>query len=289
MRVLVTGGGGQLARALTCAAPPEAAVFAPARTELDVADARSVAATLDAFAPTTVINTAAYTAVDQAETERGAAFRANADGPRNLAEACRAKGVRLVHVSTDYVFDGAASQPYTPDHPRSPRSVYGQSKAAGEEAVAEALPEATIVRTAWVYSRGGNNFVNTMLRLLAERDELTVVCDQVGAPTWAGNLARVLWCFAQHPASGLFHYTDAGVASWYDFAIAVAEEGEAAGVLAPRANVLPVDTSAFPRPAPRPAFSVLDCRSTHAHTGIAPEHWRRALRRMLGELREGSR
>ena len=286
MRVLVTGGGGQLARALTRTAPPQAVIFAPARAELDVVDVRSVAATFDAFAPTTVINTAAYTAVDQAESERAAAFRANADGPRNLADACRAQGARFVHVSTDYVFDGSASRPYPPEHPRSPRSVYGQSKAAGEAAVAEILPEATIVRTAWVYSRDGNNFVNTMRRLLAEREELTVVCDQVGAPTWADNLARVLWSFAARPAAGVFHYTDAGVASWYDFAIAVAEEGEAAGVLAPRANVLPVDTSAFPRPAPRPAFSVLDCRSTHAHTGIAPEHWRRALRRMLAELRE---
>jgi len=265
-------------------APQAVAVVAPGRCELDVTDEPGIGAAMDAHRPDVVVNAAAYTAVDRAESDRDAAFRVNAEGARNLASACRARGIRFIHVSTDYVFDGSQSRRYAPDHPRAPLGVYGESKAEGEVAVEQCDPDATIVRTAWVYSRHPGNFVSTMRRLIAERDELTVVCDQIGAPTWTENLARVLWAFAAKPAPGIFHYTDAGVASWYDFAVAIAEEGEAAGLFAPRARILPVDSSAFPRPAPRPPFSVLDCAATHARTGIAPEHWRRALRRMLATL-----
>ncbi len=239
---------------------------------------------IEQYRPDCIINAAAYTDVDGAESEPEAAHAVNADGALRLARTCAEGDVRLIHVSTDYVFGGDAVRRWQPDDAPQPLGVYGASKARGEAAIREHMPAATIVRTAWLYSRHGHNFVKTMLRLLAERDEVSVVDDQIGAPTWAANLARVLWQFALQPEAGIFHYTDAGVASWYDFAVAIAEEGSVLGLLAEPARVVPTDSTAFPRPAPRPACSVLDCRMTHARTGIAPMHWRVALRRMLGEL-----
>lgn len=284
LNVLITGAEGQLGTSLVETVPGGFALFAAARADLDICNAAAVARMFSELHPHVVINAAAYTAVDRAEWDREAAFRVNAEGPGVLARACYEGGCRLVHVSTDYVFDGAASRPYPPEHPRSPLNAYGESKAAGEEAVLDMLPEATIVRSAWVYSRHKGNFVSTMRSLIAERNQVEVVSDQVGTPTWTENLARVLWAFVARPVPGIFHYTDAGVASWYDFAVAIAEEGEAAGVLLPRARIEPVTTDVFPRPAPRPPYTVLDCGATHAHTGLAPEHWRRALRRMFASL-----
>ncbi len=289
MRVLITGGGGQLAGSLRETAPAQCDVLAPKRQELDICEPAQIDSVLSGFQPDVLINTAAYTAVDRAESDMNAAWRVNHIAPQTIARACRAAGIHLMHVSTDYVFDGNRSPPvpYSPHDEISPLGVYGESKAAGEQAVLGDCPDALVMRTAWVYSRQGNNFVNTMLSLLSERDEVSVVKDQVGGPTWAGNLARVLWAFVDRPASGIFHYTDAGIASWYDLAVAVAEEGQAAGILSARARILPVETAAFPRPAPRPQFSVLDCQTTHAHTGFAPEHWRRALRRMFSAVVAG--
>jgi dTDP-4-dehydrorhamnose reductase len=285
-KVVVTGAGGQLGRELVACAPPVELV-ALGRDALDIADAGAVLERLAALAPALVINAAAYTAVDRAEAEPELARQVNALGPANLARACHTLGARLIHVSTDFVFDGRASRPYRPDDATGPLGVYGQSKLEGEQALMEALPGALIVRTGWVYSRHGANFVKTMLRLMAERDALAVVCDQVGTPTWAAGLAAALWRFAAQPElAGIYHWSDAGVCSWYDFAQAIAEEALALGLL-PRAIPLrPIPASDYPTPAQRPAYSVLDKGATWQALGVAGEHWRVQLRRMLNELKE---
>ena len=249
------------------------------------------------FAPALVINASAYTAVDRAEQEDEAAARANVAGPANLAAALAAhtgagpgtRAPRLLHVSTDYVFDGSASTPYAPDSPTAPLGVYGRTKLAGEAAALAALPgRVTIVRTAWVYSARGRNFLQTMLRLMRERGEVRVVADQVGTPTSAVSLAAVAWGLGLRlPTAGTFHWTDAGVASWYDFAVAIAEEALAAGLLQSAPAVRPITTADYPTAARRPAYSVLDCAATRAALGLEAVHWRVSLRAVLREMTLG--
>ena len=235
-----------------------------------------------------VINAAAYTAVDKAESDADTAQRINAEGPGHLAAAARESGARLIHISTDFVFDGAASVPYRPDSPTHPLSVYGKTKRDGERAVLETLPEqSVIVRTAWVYGATGANFVRTMLRVMRANGAARVVADQVGTPTAARYLAELLWRIAgQADISGIHHWTDAGVASWYDFAVAIAEEGAELGLLPPETTVAPITTDDYPTPARRPSYSVLDKRSL-APYGLSPIHWRKRLRAVLKEIRSG--
>lgn len=285
-KVVLTGAGGQLGRELVERAPA-AELVALGRDALDIGDAGAVTERLAALAPEVVINAAAYTAVDRAESEPELARRGNAEGPGNLARACATLGIRLLHVSTDFVFDGRASEPYRPGDATAPLGEYGRSKLAGELAVREVLPQAVILRTGWVYSRFGGNFVKTMLRLMAERDSLNVVCDQVGTPTWTGGLAEALWNFAARPdLSGTYHWSDAGVCSWYDFAVAICEEGRAHGLLPRPVAVHPIPASDYPTPARRPAFSVLDKSATWRDLGREGVHWREQLRHMLTEYKE---
>ena len=200
--VIITGAGGQLGRELQLTAGPGVEFIALGRGELDIADGVSVADCLASHKPQLVVNAGAYTQVDTAESEPELAARGNAEGPATLATACRKQGCRLLHVSTDFVFDGNSSTPYMPDAPTGPLGEYGRSKLAGERAVMEALPDALVLRTGWVYSRFGGNFVKTMLRLMADREELSVVSDQVGTPTWARGLAQVLWAAAERVGTG---------------------------------------------------------------------------------------
>jgi len=287
-RVLVTGAGGQLGQALVAAAPAGAELQAVDRAQLDVADADAVQRAIRDFAPALVINASAYTAVDRAEQEPEAATRANVDGPANLAAALAAGtgAGRLLHVSTDYVFDGSASTPYTPASPTAPLGVYGRTKLAGEAAALAALPgRVTIVRTAWVYSARGRNFLQTMLRLMRERGEVRVVADQVGTPTSTASLAAVCWALGlKARTAGSFHWTDAGVASWYDFAVAIAEDAFAAGLLRSEPTVTPIATRDYPTAARRPAYSVLDSTATHTVLGLEAVHWRVSLRAVLQEM-----
>lgn len=291
MRVLVTGGSGQLGRELAALAPSAVHLDLPTRRELDVGAEESVAAVVAARRPDVIIHAAAYTAVDRAETEPEMAFRVNADGAGHVARAAAAHGARVIHISTDYVFGGAGTRPHGTGDPVAPQGVYARSKAEGERRVLAATGGAgVVVRTAWLYSRYGNNFVQTLIRLLRTRERITVVHDQVGTPTWARSLARVLWRIVERPVvAGIQHWTGAGRCSWYEFALAIRDEGAARGLLEPRCEIVPVTTAEYCRDAgpmaPRPAFSVLDTTATERAVGITPPPWRDCLREMLADLR----
>lgn len=288
MKVLITGAAGQVGRALTRTAVDGTLLAPVSHKELDIGDADAVLEYVRGQAPDVIINAAAYTAVDRAESDSELAGRVNAQGPRHLAVAAREVGARLLHISTDFVFDGRAATPYRPEAATAPLSVYGRTKLAGERAVLETLPgAAVIVRTAWVYAAEGNNFVRTMLRIMNANGAVRVVADQVGTPTAALSLAETLWKIVGEPdITGIHHWTDAGVASWYDFAVAIAEEGGVLGLVPPTVTVSSIATADYPTPAHRPGYSVLD-KSSLARYGLIPVHWRRRLRSVLGEMKIG--
>jgi dTDP-4-dehydrorhamnose reductase len=275
MRILVTGAGGMLGRDVVAAAREHGhEVAAAARADLDVTDAGAVREALAGARPAVVVNCAAWTDVDGAESEPGAAAAVNATGAGNVAAGAAAAGARVLHVSTDYVFDGAASRPYVESDPVGPRSVYGHTKLAGERAVAAADPRHQIVRTSWLFGLGGPNFVATMLRLAGVRDEVAVVTDQVGCPTWTGHLAEGLVRLAGSEDPGIHHLAGSGHCSWHAFAREIFRQ---AGV---PCEVRETDSSAFPRPAPRPAWSVL---GTERSAAVALPDWREGLAAFLAE------
>jgi dTDP-4-dehydrorhamnose reductase len=218
---MICGAGGQLGWELRRTAPPDIDLSPFTSRQLDITRKEQVADTVAGIRPALIINGAAYTAVDRAEQESDLAFAVNGRGVANLAEAARQCGARLIHISTDFVFDGSQSHPYLPTDETNPLSVYGASKREGEKLALAILPDALIVRTAWVYSSHGANFVKTMLRLMNDRETIGVVADQVGSPTWANGLARTLWQLSATGLHGIHHWTDSGVASWYDFAVAI--------------------------------------------------------------------
>ena len=282
MKVLVTGAGGQLGSALARRAPAGISVLAVDRTALDIGDRAAVQALVQREQPALIINAAAYTAVDKAETERELAFRINGEAVGHLAEAAAARSARLIHVSTDYVFDGTKATAYTPADATNPLSVYGQSKLAGERAALERCPDALVVRTAWVYAATGRNFVLTMRKLIRERPEVRVVADQYGAPTHADSLARALWRYAALPsARGIQHWTDGGgPISWFDFASEIRAQLARAEPAAPLARVTAIATSEYPTPARRPQRAVLDISGSTELIG-EPRPWKEELVRCL--------
>lgn len=289
MRVLIAGAEGQIGRALAATAPPGAEVRSLSRAHLDITRPGEVARGVRDFRPDLVVNAAGYTSVDRAESEPGAARAVNEKGARHLAEAAADVGARMLHFSTDYVFDGKQGRPYAPGDPPNPLNAYGVSKLAGERAVLDTLGDRTVVvRTAWVYGATGRNFLSTMLRLLSECEQVTVVSDQIGTPTSAPSLAQAAWAIAGRPdVHGIAHWTDGGIASWYDFAVAIQEEALQAGLLTRPGKVLPIATEEYPTPACRPRYSVLDCSATRMALRMAPDHWRVALRRTLREPADG--
>jgi dTDP-4-dehydrorhamnose reductase len=286
MKVLITGKGGQLAWELEQLAPKTYDVISVGKYELDITNEKLVSDFIAEHKPDLVINAAAYTAVDQAEKIVDIAYAVNELGVKYVAHACKKIGTRVLHISTDFIFDGTSTSPYQTDAKPNPLNVYGASKLAGDIALNEILPEASvIVRTAWVYSANGNNFVKSMLRLMQEKPQLGIIYDQVGTPTWAKGLAQWLWIIAGKPkVTGTFHWTDAGVASWYDFAIAIQELGLEKGLLKNPIPVLPISTSAYPTPAKRPAFSVIDKSSAEEVSGLNTTHWRKQLSAMMDEI-----
>lgn len=285
MNVLVTGADGQLGSEL-CKRLPQAghAVVAFTHRDADFTDAAATCAAIAAQRADWVVNCAAYTAVDKAEADSATAYAVNRDGARAVAEAVAGYGGRLLHVSTDFIFDGAQSRPYREDDAAKPLGVYGASKWEGEQAVTAVLPEAVILRTAWVHGAHGHNFVKTMLRLAAERDELSVVDDQIGTPSWTGDIADAILALIAADARGCHHFTDEGVASWYDFAVAILDEARALGFPIKAQRVRPIPTAAYPTPARRPAYSVLDKQKIRAVLGRPIPHWRESLITMLREL-----
>jgi len=279
--ILVFGQTGQVARELQRLAPH--AVFL-GREQADLTDPSACAAAIRARQPAAVINAAAWTAVDRAEAEEPAAQVVNADSPGAMARECAALGVPMIQLSTDYVFDGAGTRPFAPADPTAPLNAYGRSKLAGEQAVRAAGGAHVILRTSWVFSAHGGNFVKTMLRLGAERDELTIVADQIGGPTPARAIASACLTLAealrQNPAlSGTHHFTGTPATSWADFARAIMDQ---AGL---RAHVRDIPTSAYPTPARRPLNSRLDCSLLTAQFGITQPDWRTHLAEVIAELK----
>lgn len=280
MRWLVTGANGQLGHHLVArlADVPDDTAVGLNRSDLDVTDAAAVAAAVAEHSPDVVINAAAYTNVDGAETDEANAYRTNHDAPANLAAALQTHGGRLIHVSTDYVFSGDAAVPYETTDATGPRTAYGRTKLAGENAVRQALPDQSwVVRTAWVYGGPGPNFVDTMRRLSTERPTVDVVEDQLGSPTWVADLAvGLIELGRSNVEPGVLHYVNAGQASWFDLARAVFAE-----IGADAQRVHPTTSAAFQRPAPRPAWSVLSTQSWTERGLTAPRPWREALHEAL--------
>jgi dTDP-4-dehydrorhamnose reductase len=287
VNVLILGATGQLGSALIQCAPSAANVVSLGRASCDLADAAAIERSVRDSAPDVVINAAAYTAVDRAEAESELVYAINDTAVGVIAAACALRDARLVHISTDFVFDGAAGHPYRPDDEPQPLNVYGASKLAGERRLAGQRDLSwRIVRTAWVYAATGRNFVQTMLRLFRERDRVQVVVDQVGTPTSANSLADCVWRAAlDNGDSEILHFTDAGVASWYDFAVAIHEEARALRLIGRDVEIVPISSEQFPTAARRPTFSVLDKSKTLARLGITPIHWRVQLREVLKELK----
>jgi dTDP-4-dehydrorhamnose reductase len=286
VKVLVLGGGGQIARAVAALAPSPSDVVLKTRAQLDIGDAAGVARALKEIRPSWVVNGAAYTAVDLAEDQPDQAMVANDTAVGILANATAQAGCRLLHLSTDFVFDGKSNRAYVPSDQTNPVSVYGVSKLAGERQVLRGARDSIVLRTAWIYASAGRNFVLTMIRLMRERQEIRVVCDQIGAPTWASSAAAAIWgLIGANAPGGIYHWTDMGVASWYDFAVAIQEEAKSKGLLDRAIPIVPIRSSEYPTRARRPAFSLLDTESTRAMLNISAYHWRHNLRNMLDELR----
>lgn len=287
--VLVTGARSQLARCMRMAgAPPGWRAAFLAREELDIADRSQVDFVLDKAQPDCIVNTAAYTAVDKAESEPDEAWRVNAEAVANLARWCGANDSKLIHISTDFVFDGRATTPYLPEDEPAPLGAYGRGKLAGEREAGK-LPtgQGVVVRASWLYSEFGRNFVKTMLSLMAERDELAVVHDQSGCPTSAHSLAALIWRMVLLPArSGLYHWQDGGAMSWYEFALEIQKWGRAAGVLQNEIPIRPITSAEYPAAATRPAYSVMDRTRTMADFNMRERDWRSELVRVVGAIAE---
>ncbi|QHP79778.1 dTDP-4-dehydrorhamnose reductase [Pectobacterium odoriferum] len=281
MKILLTGANGQLGRCFQDRLPAEWEILATDTAELDITDLEHVEQTVKQFKPDAIVNAAAYTAVDKAESEPELAEKINVIGPENLAIVASNQGIRLVHVSTDYVFDGNATEPYREDSATNPLSVYGKTKLAGERAVAKASPEAIIIRTAWVFSEYGNNFVKTMLRLAKERDTLSVVNDQRGCPTYAGDLAQAIISLLEKNAEGgIYHYCGGEEVSWYEFAEEIFAVAAQKTVLSKAPALTSIKTAQYPTPAYRPAYSALAGEKIKA-LGIALSDWKIALKKTI--------
>lgn len=283
-RILITGGSGQVGHCLKAQLEGCAELSVPDSSALNIADRRSVRQAVETFRPDYIINAAAYTAVDKAESDAGRAFAVNRDGARHLVEAAEAAGAAMLHISTDYVFDGAGGALYDEAAQTAPQNIYGASKLAGEQAVLAACRRAVVMRTSWVFGAHGQNFVKTMLRLGRERDSLGIVADQYGAPTAAADIAAALITIVRRHTpeqlaerAGIYHYCGSPYASWFEFAETIFAEAAAQGVLAKIPAVKPIATADYPTPAKRPADSRLDCGKIRAVFGIGPCDWHSAL------------
>lgn len=285
MNVLLLGSNGQLGKELQRTCPGHISINSCDVPKVDFCNFDSIDKCVETTNPECIINAAAYTAVDKAEHEKNLAFQINHNAAAHLAGICKKQNIYLAHISTDYIFNGQHHTPYKPDDTPGPQSVYGKSKLKGEQAVTKILiDQALIIRTAWLYSSHGHNFVKTMLNLMATKKQLTIVDDQVGTPTWARGLAQAIWQSIDRKLTGLFHWTDAGTASWFDFAQAIQEEALSLKLLDSPIPILPVPSSEYPTAAKRPMYSLLDKHSFWQALDHHPVHWRIQLKSMLKEL-----
>ena len=287
MKIIVIGKSGQLAWELSQLASPEHEIVCLGRNNIDLQNVAAITEYLQQQKAAGVINASAYTAVDQAESDVDNAFMLNGKAPGNLARVCKNLAIPFVHISTDFVFNGEKGSPYLPHDTIKPLGVYGDSKAQGELLVADIYPErSTIIRTSWVYSTHGNNFVKTMLNLMRTKPELGVITDQIGTPTYAKGLAVACVASLTNSIHGIHHYTDTGVASWYDFAVAIQLIGFELGLLDKLIPIKPITTEQYPTPAKRPHYSVLDKSSlANALPKLAFVHWQEQLRIMMTTLK----
>lgn len=275
VKILVTGANGQLGKELKqlSSSFPQFEFQFLSREDLPIHHFELVRNFFNAYHPAYLINCAAYTAVDRAESEKELAFQVNGEAVGVLAAVCKEKNCRFIHISTDYVFDGTVTTPYKEDHPTNPQSVYGASKLEGEQQAFQFNPDSIVIRTAWVYSEFGKNFVKTMLKLMSEREELSVVSDQVGSPTYAADLAAAILHIISSGKwqAGIYNYSNEGVISWYDFAVAIKE------LAGSNCKVNAIPTSAYPTPAKRPAYSVLDKSKIMATFDLPIPGWKKSL------------
>jgi dTDP-4-dehydrorhamnose reductase len=289
MKVIITGANGQLGWELQQIESDEVTIHAFNSSQLNITNLEKTESIIGNIQPDYIINAAAYTAVDKAESDSDDAFAVNTRGVENLANICKKVNAKLIHVSTDFVFDGSKNTPYKVTDTPTPLGVYGVSKLQGENIIRELLPSSScIIRTAWVYSTHGNNFVKTMLKLMQDKNELSVVCDQVGTPTWANGLANTIWQLVLSPKTdlpALLHWTDNGVASWYDFAVSIQELALEKGLITKNIAISAIPSSAYPTAAKRPSFSVLDKTEVEQVLGEKTIHWRKQLSKMLDNLK----
>ena len=280
--VLVFGHLGQLGRALFETVPKNISIVGRDLPKTDITNIDSVKLAFTKTKPDLVINAAAYTAVDNAESDKEKTFAVNETGAENIAKICALTKIKMIQISTDFVFDGNTSRPYATNANPNPLSIYGKSKLAGENAVQRIHKNAVILRTSWLYGPTGSNFMLTMLRLMKKHNSVRVIDDQIGSPTSTFSLANTIWKFAAYPNSqGIFHFTNAGVASWYDFAVAIAEEAFKAKKLEFMPKISPIPTEDYPTQARRPAYCVLNKTKTYNLLQIQPVHWRTCLRKVL--------
>jgi len=282
VKILLLGAAGQVGQELQTSLAPLGQVLSKNRSDLDLTHLEALVQQVRHHSPQVIINAAAYTAVDRAETEPELAHLINSEVPKLLAQEAQSLGAYFLHLSTDYVFDGGQNTPYLETAPTKPLGVYGHSKLAGELAIQAVGGNFLILRTAWVYGvHGKTNFVKTMMRLGQERSQLKVVVDQLGTPTWASDLSQAIAVLVSQRPRGIYHFTNSGAASWYDFAVAIFTEARALGLPLQIERVIPITTDAYPTPARRPAYSVLSNEKISALLGEYPPHWRTALGKML--------
>lgn len=289
--ILITGANGQLGRTiqtdwLESPLSERYELHSANREQLDISEPNAVSNVIAELKPDIIINASAYTGVDGAESDQDNAYLVNKTAVENLAQHCKRNTIRLIHISTDFVFSGDHTSPINPHAEANPAGVYGASKLAGEQGIMAINPDnSVIIRTSWLYSEFNNNFVKTMLRLMGEKDSLGVVNDQIGSPTSTHSLVRYIFSAVENTGlNGIYHWSDLGEISWYDFAIAIQEEGLKAGLLKSAIPLRPIATSEYPTPAQRPAYSVLDCSASITDVGVPQADWREELNRVIQQL-----
>ncbi len=286
MKILITGAGGQLGHETRLLLQKKGVhVIGIGRKDVDFSQPEQVAAYIASQRADWVINCAAYTQVDKAEDDAELAFRVNRDAAKAVAEGVQSYAGRLLHISTDFIFDGNRSHPYCEQDSANPLGVYGQSKWEGEQAVWKILPDATILRTAWVYGVHGNNFIKTILRLACEREELGIIDEQVGSPSWTFDISQAMYALIEKECSGIYHFTNEGVASWYDFALTAINEAKLLGFKLKIKRIKPIPARAYPTPAARPSYSVLSKEKIRAVLDYDIPHWQTSLGTMLQQLK----